>query len=116
MLVHIAGAQVELLTCVTIVERGNAGAQVRRLFRLWRLAGQDLRLLLMALRQRDRPKWLLPASLILAFFALEPFNFTFPLLGAVDDLVLLPLLLHMLVRIAVPSIRAKRDERVVSVQ
>jgi uncharacterized membrane protein YkvA (DUF1232 family) len=72
--------------------------------------------LLMALRQRDRPKWLLPVSLILAFFALEPLNFTLPLLGAVDDLVLLPLLLHLLVRIAGPSIRAKRDERVVSVQ
>jgi uncharacterized membrane protein YkvA (DUF1232 family) len=70
----------------------------------------------MALRQRDRPKWLLPVSLILAFFALEPLNFTLPLLGAVDDLVLLPLLLHVLVKIAVPSIRAKRDERVVSVQ
>jgi uncharacterized membrane protein YkvA (DUF1232 family) len=89
---------------------------MRRLFRLWRLAGQDLRVLLMALRQRDRPPWLLPASLILLFFAFEPLNFALPLLGAVDDLVLLPLLLHILVRIAVPSIQARRDERVVSVQ
>ncbi|HEX3395401.1 MAG TPA: hypothetical protein VHS76_01790 [Steroidobacteraceae bacterium] len=89
---------------------------MRRLFRLWRLAGQDLRVLLMLLRQRERPKWLLPAALILLFFALEPLNFALPLLGAVDDLVLLPLLLHVLVRIAAPSIQAKRDERVVSVQ
>ena len=89
---------------------------MRRLFRLWRLCGQDLRILLAALRQRDRPRWLLPATLLLIFFALEPLNFAFPFLGVVDDFVLLPLLLRGLVRIAVPSIRAQRDERVVSVQ
>ena len=89
---------------------------MRRLFRLWRLGGQDLRILFAALRQPDRPQWLLPAALLLVFFALEPLNFTFPLLGVVDDFVLLPLLLRGLVRIAVPVIRAKRDDRVVSVQ
>ncbi len=89
---------------------------MRRLFRLWRLGGQDLRLLWAALRQHDRPKWLLPASLLLVFFALEPLNFAFPVLGVVDDFVLLPLLLRGLARMAAPSIRAHRDERVVSVQ
>jgi uncharacterized membrane protein YkvA (DUF1232 family) len=89
---------------------------MRRLFRLWRIGGQDLRVLLAVLRQPDRPRWLLPASLLLVFFALEPLNFAFPLLGVVDDFVLLPLLLRALVSIAVPTIRAKRDERVVSVQ
>ncbi len=89
---------------------------MRRLFRLWRLSGQDLRILLAALRQRNRPQWLLPAALLLVFFALEPLNFAFPVLGVVDDFVLLPLLLRGLVRIALPAIRAKRDDRVVSVQ
>ena len=89
---------------------------MRRLFRLWRLGGQDLRVLLAALRQRDRPQWLLPATLLLVFFALEPLNFAFPLLGVVDDFVLLPLLLRGLVSMAQPAIRAKRDDRVVSVQ
>lgn len=89
---------------------------MRRLFRLWQLGGRDLRILWTALRQRDRPQWLLPAALLLAFFALEPLNFAFPLLGVVDDFVLLPLLLRGLVKIAVPTIRAKRDDRVVSVQ
>jgi uncharacterized membrane protein YkvA (DUF1232 family) len=89
---------------------------MRRLFKLWRIGGQDLRVLLAELRQPDRPRWLLPASLLLVFFALEPLNFAFPLLGVVDDFVLLPLLLRALVSIAVPTIRAKRDERVVSVQ
>ena len=88
---------------------------MRRLFRLWRLGGQD-QFLLAALRKRDRPQWLLPAALLLVFFALEPLNFAFPLLGVVDDFVLLPLLLRALVRIALPAIRAKRDDRIVSVQ
>src|ERR1700730_9503401 len=88
---------------------------MRRLFRLWRLAGQDIRILLAALRQRDRPRWLLPAALVLFFFAFDPLSFSFPLLGVVDDFLLLPLLLRVLVSIAVPALRAKRDDRVVSV-
>lgn len=89
---------------------------MRRLFRLWRLGGRDLKLLWVALRSEDRPRWLLPAVLLLLFFAVEPFNFAVPLLGAVDDLLLLPLLLHGLVQLATLSMSAKRDERVVSIQ
>lgn len=89
---------------------------MRRLFRLWRLGGQDLKLLWDALRKQDRPRWLLPATLLLLFFALEPFNFALPVLGAVDDLLLLPLLLHGLVKLATLSMSAKLGERVVSIQ
>jgi uncharacterized membrane protein YkvA (DUF1232 family) len=89
---------------------------MRRLFRLWRLGGRDLKLLWAALRSQDRPRWLLPATLLLLFFALEPFNFVVPILGAVDDLLLLPLLLHALVKLAMLSTSAKRDDRVVSIQ
>ena len=39
-----------------------------------------------------------PATLALTFFALEPFNFAIPVLGLVDDLFLLPLLLHGLAK------------------
>jgi uncharacterized membrane protein YkvA (DUF1232 family) len=94
---------------------------VRRLFRLWRLGAQDLRLLMTVLRRPDKPWWLLPVSLLLAWFALEPVNFAIPLLGAIDDFVLLPLLLRVIVKFAVrapvanSTLRA-RDERVVSVQ
>jgi uncharacterized membrane protein YkvA (DUF1232 family) len=94
---------------------------MRRLFRLWRLSGQDLRLLWMALRHPNRQRWLIPATVALAFFALEPFNFAIPFLGIVDDIFLLPLLLHLLTQLAVPVTRVQidprsRDERVVSVQ
>src|ERR1700681_1178348 len=94
---------------------------MRRLFRLWRLGVQDLRLLWMALRHPSRPRWLIPATIALVFFALEPFNFAIPFLGIVDDVFLLPLLLRLLAKFAVPVTRVHidpraRDERVVSVQ
>jgi uncharacterized membrane protein YkvA (DUF1232 family) len=93
---------------------------MRRLFRLWRLSARDLAVLWAALRHPNRPHWLWPASLALGFFALEPFNFAIPLLGVVDDLVLLPLLLHALAKVAAHAIELAstrtRDDRVVSVQ
>jgi uncharacterized membrane protein YkvA (DUF1232 family) len=94
---------------------------MRRLFRLWRLSGQDLRLLWGALRHPNRPRWLIPATIALAVFAVEPFNFAVPFLGIVDDVLLLPLLLRLLARLAVSVTTvhidpASRDERVVSVQ
>ncbi len=89
---------------------------MRRFFRLWRLSRRDLRVLVNALRQRDRPKWLIPAALLLLFFAIEPLNLAFPVLGVIDDFVLLPLLLRGLASLAVQSLRAKRDDRVVSEQ
>jgi uncharacterized membrane protein YkvA (DUF1232 family) len=92
-----------------------------RLFRLWRLGARDLRLLWMALRHPNRPRWLIPATIALAFFALEPFNFAIPFLGIVDDVFVLPLLLRLLAKFAVHATQVHieprpRDERVVSVQ
>jgi uncharacterized membrane protein YkvA (DUF1232 family) len=69
-----------------------------RWLRLWRVTGRDLRLLWFALKHRSRPLWLLPAAILIAFYAVEPFNFAVPLLGVVDDLFLLPLVLHLLLR------------------
>jgi uncharacterized membrane protein YkvA (DUF1232 family) len=40
----------------------------------------------------------------LALYAFEPFNFALPLLGFVDDLILLPLVLHGLVKLFPPDI------------
>ena len=94
---------------------------MRRLFRLWRSSGQDLRLLWTALRNPNRPRWLLPAAIALGFFALDPLNFAIPLLGIADDVFLFPLLLSLLAHLAVPVTRVqidprRRDDRVVSVQ
>jgi uncharacterized membrane protein YkvA (DUF1232 family) len=69
---------------------------MRRLFIFWRQGGRDLKLLWRALRHPDRPAWLVPAAVLLAFFALDPANLALPALGAVDDLLILPLALRAL--------------------
>jgi len=70
----------------------------RFLILLWRLGRRDLRLLWFALRHPQRPAWLLPVSALLLLFAVEPLNFALPPLGLADDLVLLPLAVHTLLR------------------
>lgn len=79
---------------------------MRRLLLLWRVGREDLRLLWFALRQPKRPAWLLPIAMLLALFALDPANFAIPVVGVVDDLVLLPMLLHLLLRYLPAEIRA----------
>lgn len=72
---------------------------MRKLLMLWRVGRSDLGLLWFALRHPDRPTWLLPASLVIALFAFQPLNFAVPFVGAIDDLVLLPLLLHGMLKL-----------------
>jgi uncharacterized membrane protein YkvA (DUF1232 family) len=68
---------------------------LKRIIALWRtVAGQDLRLLWFAIRHERRPGWLLPALAGLTLFAVEPLNFAVPVLGTIDEFVLLPLILH----------------------
>jgi uncharacterized membrane protein YkvA (DUF1232 family) len=85
----------------------------RLLVLLWRVSRSDLRVLWLALRSPARPRWLLPAALFLGFYALAPFNFALPVLGVLDDFVLVPLALHWLVRllpahVAQPAFRPRR--------
>lgn len=76
----------------------------RLLLILWRMSRTDLRLLWFALRHRDRPGWLWPVTLILGLYAIAPFNLAVPVLGVVDDMVLLPLVLHYLLKLLPPQI------------
>jgi uncharacterized membrane protein YkvA (DUF1232 family) len=85
-----------------------------RLFRLWRLGAHDLKLLWFALRHPHRPVWLLPVVLVLGFYALEPFNFVMPIIGVVDDFIVLPLLLHVLVSFLPLDVRAAFGLRKIS--
>ena len=70
---------------------------MRRLLFFWRVGRRDLRVLWLALRHPDRPRWLVPAAALLGVFALDPANVAIPFLGVVDELVVLPMLLHALV-------------------
>lgn len=76
-----------------------------RLLRLWRLVAGDLRLLWFALRHPRRPLWLWPVVVVLGLYALDPVNFALPLAGVVDDLVLVPLLVHLVVRLLPAEIK-----------
>lgn len=80
-----------------------------RLWRIWRLGASDVRLLLYALHHASRPGWLWPAVIVLGLYAFDPFNFAIPLLGVVDDLVILPLLLHLLAKMLPGAIRRGFD-------
>jgi uncharacterized membrane protein YkvA (DUF1232 family) len=72
---------------------------LKRIFALWRIvAGQDLRLLWFAIQHEKSPWWLLPGLAGLALLAVEPLNFAVPVLGVVDELVLVPLVLHGMVK------------------
>ncbi len=73
-------------------------------FVMWRMSKADLRLLWFALKRHDRPGWLLPASIGLALYALAPFNLAIPVLGIVDDMVLVPLVLHYLLKLLPPHV------------
>lgn len=78
---------------------------VKKLFLLiWRMSKVDVRLLWFALRHDARPGWLLPATGALVLYALAPFNLAIPVLGAVDDFVLIPLVLHYLLKLLPPPI------------
>ena len=70
----------------------------RLLLMMWRMSKADLRLLWFALRHDARPGWLLPVTAGLLLYALAPFNLALPLVGAVDDMVLVPLALHTLLK------------------
>jgi len=76
-----------------------------RLLRLWRWVAGDLGLLWFALRHQHRPMWLWPVAVVLGLYALDPINFALPFAGIVDDLVLVPLLLHLVVKLLPAEIR-----------
>ena len=76
---------------------------MKRLFLvMWRMSKSDLRLLWFALKHHDRPAWLLLASIALILYAVAPFNVALPILGVVDDMVLVPLVLHYLLKLLPP--------------
>ena len=82
-----------------------------RLFRLWRLGAKDLGVLWFALHHPRRPVWLWPAAIVLLLYALDPLNLAFPVVGVVDELVLLPMVLHLLVTLIPLDIRVAFGQR-----
>ena len=66
----------------------------KRLSTLWTVVRGDARLLLRAWKHPGAPGWLKPAVLLMGLYLVSPIDLipdTIPLLGWVDDLVLIPL-------------------------
>jgi len=77
---------------------------MKRLFWfVWRMSKSDLRLLWFALKHKERPKWLMPAAALLALYAVSPLNFAIPVVGVIDDMMIVPMALHFLLKCLPPS-------------
>lgn len=86
----------------------------KRLTVVWLLVRGDARRLWYALRHPAAPGWLKPASALLLLYLVSPLDLipdTLPVIGIVDDLVLLPLAVRwMLSRLPAP-LREDLDRR-----
>ncbi len=80
-----------------------------RVLHLWRVAKRDLPLLWFALRHQQRPLWLIPVLILLLWYALDPVNLALPLVGLVDELVVVPLALHLMLKLLPSPILAEFD-------
>lgn len=81
----------------------------KRLSLLWTVLRGDARLLWFALRHPLAPRWLKPALALVGLYLLSPVDLlpdTLPVLGVVDDLVLVPLALSWIVQRLPAALRA----------
>lgn len=89
--------------------------ETRSMFRkfaaLYALVRQDIHTLWHALRHPARPAWLRPALALLALYLLSPVDLipdVLPVIGIVDDLVLIPLVISWMVRLLPEALKRDR--------
>ncbi len=81
----------------------------KRLALLWTVVRGDARLLWRALRHPGAPGWLKPAVALMAIYLVSPVDLVpdmLPVLGVVDDLVLIPLAIRFVLDRLPPGLRA----------
>lgn len=86
----------------------------KRLTVLWVLVRGDARRLWFALRHPAAPGWLKAATALLLLYLVSPLDLipdALPLIGVIDDLVLLPLAVHWLLARLPANLRAEIDRR-----
>jgi uncharacterized membrane protein YkvA (DUF1232 family) len=71
---------------------------MKRILFLLKVVRRDLTTLWIAARQPDRPAWLMPAMGMIGLYAIAPFNVALPIVGLIDDGLIVPIALHLLVR------------------
>jgi uncharacterized membrane protein YkvA (DUF1232 family) len=88
----------------------------KRLAMLWTLVRGDARLLWLALKHPLSPGWLKPAVALIAIYVISPIDLipdVVPVLGVVDDLVLVPLAVRFLLSRLPAGLRADLGRRAV---
>ena len=86
-----------------------------RFFVLLRALRRDIAVLLFAMLRHDTPravKFLFPLTLLYLVSPIDLVPDTIPLLGAVDDMVILPAATEFLVRMLPPQVRAEGEQSV----
>ena len=87
----------------------------KRVVVLWRLVRGDARRQWFARRHPAAPGWLKLGAALLVLYLLSPLDLlpdTIPLLGVVDDLVLIPFVIRWLLSMLPAPIREEADRRV----
>lgn len=86
----------------------------KRMTAIWLLVRSDAKRLWFALRHPDSPAWLKAGTALLALYLLSPIDLipdALPLLGVLDDVVLIPMAIRwMLSRLPAP-VREHADRR-----
>ena len=88
----------------------------KRLSLLWTVIRGDARLLWRALKHPLAPGWLKPAVALVVLYVLSPVDFIpefVPILGVMDDVVLVPLAIRFILNRLPPRLRDEIEGRVV---
>ena len=81
----------------------------KRVAMLWALVKGDARRLWLALRHPLQPRWLKPAAGLVLLYVLSPVDLipdVLPVVGVIDDLVLVPLAIRFMLRRLPAALRA----------
>ena len=76
-------------------------AMIKRLSAMWGVVRRDARQLVRAWTHPAAPRWLKPAVLLVGAYVVSPVDLlpdVIPLLGVVDDIVLVPLAMRFLIQ------------------
>ena len=89
----------------------------KRLVLLWSLVRGDARLLWLALKHPLSPRWLKPAAGLMLLYVLSPVDLipdVIPVLGLLDDVVLVPLAIRFVLKRLPQRVRQDIEGRTVN--
>jgi uncharacterized membrane protein YkvA (DUF1232 family) len=81
----------------------------KRLALIWNLVRSDARQLWRALQHPLQPRWLKPAVALLVLYVISPIDLIpdmLPVIGVIDDIVLVPLAIRFILRRLPAAVRA----------